>query len=99
MLTMFIIFLPRKMYWEEITASLLLNLSQEAIITRWMVKRLIFVCDYKEEQLHLSSSEIPEELTHLLPSSCACCTLFWAYFQLTCLLWKRVLNGNDGLMS
>ena len=82
------------MHWEEIAASLNLNIAQEALITRWMVKRLI----YEEDLLQLSSSENSEELTPLLPSSKSCCTLFWAYFQLTCLLWKRVLNGNGGLL-
>ena len=64
-----------------------------------MLEQVIFVCEDEEEVLQLSLSEhLSRESTPLIPSSSACCTLFWAYFQLTCLLWKRVLNGNGGLL-
>ena len=78
-------------------ASLNSSVSQEVLFTRWMLEQVIFVCEDKEEVLQVSSSENPsQESTPLIPSSSACCTLFWAYFQLTCLLWKRVLNGIGG---
>ena len=78
-------------------ASLNSSISQEVLFTRWMLEQVIFVCEDKEEVLEVSSSENPsQESTLLISSSGACCTLFWAYFQLTCLLWKRVLNGNGG---
>ena len=81
-------------------ASLNSSVSQEVLFTRWMLEQVIVVCEDKEEVLQVSSSEYPsQESTPLISSSSTCCTLFWAYFQLTCLLWKRVLNGNDGLMS
>ena len=77
-------------------ASINSNIDQEVLFTRWMVEQVIFVDGGKEKLLQESS---PENLpTSLIPSSCACCTLFWAYFQLTCSLWKRVLNGNSGLL-
>ena len=89
----------RKLCWEEIVASLKSNISQEMLFTRWMLEQVIFVCEDEEEVLQLSLSEhLSRESTPLIPSSSACCTLFWAYFQLTCLLWKRVLNGNGGLL-
>ena len=79
--------------------SLNSSISQEVLFTRWMLEQVIFVCEDKEEVLRVSSSEnLSQESTHLISSSSACCTLFWAYFQLTCLLWKRVLNGNGGLL-
>jgi len=80
-------------------ASLNSSISQEVLFTRWMLEQVIFVCEDKEEVLQVSSSENPsQESTPLIPSSSACCTLFWAYFQLTCLLWKKVLNGNGALL-
>ena len=80
-------------------ASLNSNISQEVLFTRWMLEQVILVCEDKEEALQLSSSEnLFQETTPLILSSKSCCTLFWAYFQLTCLLWKRVLNGNGGLL-
>ena len=86
-----------KLCWEEIVASLKSTISQEVLFTRWMQEQVI--CEDKEEVLQLSSSEnLSQESTPLIPSSSACYTLFWAYFQLTCLLWKRVLNGNSGLL-
>ena len=79
--------------------SLNSSISQEVLFTRWMLEQVIFVCEDKEEVLQVSSSEnLSQESTHLISSSSACCTLFWAYFQLTCLLWKRVLNGNGALL-
>ena len=80
-------------------ASLNSNISQEVSFIRWMMEEVIFVCEDKEEVLQLSSSEnLSQEATPLVPSSRSCYNLFWAYFQLTCLLWKRVLNGNSGLL-
>ena len=88
-----------KLCWEEIVASLNSNISQEVFFTRWTLERVILVCEDNQEVFQLSSSEnLPQESTPLIPSSKSCCTLFWAYFQLTCLLWKRVLNGNSGLL-
>ena len=72
-------------------------ISQEALFTSWMVEQLLFVCEDEDEVLQLSSSEnLPE--VHLSPSCGACYTLFWTYIQLSCLLWKRVLNGSSGLL-
>ena len=86
-----------KLCWEEIVASLNSTIYQEVLFTRWMLEQVIFVWEDKEEVLQSSSSEnLSQESTPLIPSSKSCCTLFWAYFQLTCLLWKRVLNGNSG---
>ena len=88
-----------KLCWEEIVASLNSTIYQEVLFTRWMLEQVIFVCEDKEEVLQSSSSEnLSQESTPLIPSSKSCCTLFWAYFQLTCLLWKSVLNGNSGLL-
>ena len=72
-------------------------ISQEGLFTSWMVKELLFVCEDKEEILQLSSSENLSQV-HLSPSCGACYTLFWTYIQLSCLLWKRVLNGSTGLL-
>lgn len=75
-----------------------LNIDQEVLFTRWMMEQVVFVCSGKEKLLQESSSEnLPEKSTPLIPSSSACCTLFWAYLQLTYLLWKKVLNGNGDL--
>lgn len=61
-----------------------------------MVEQVIIVRGDKEKLLQASLSEnLP---TPLISSSSACCSLFWAYFQLTYLLWKRVLNGSSGLL-
>ena len=99
MLIIFINLLYSKLRWEEMMVSLNSSISQEVLFTRWMLEQVIFVCEDKEEVLQVSSSENPsQESTLLIPSSSACCTLFWAYFQLTCLLWKKVLNGNGGLL-
>ena len=88
-----------KLCWEEVVASLNSTISQQVLFTRWMLEKVIFVCEGKEEVLQLSPSEnLSQETTPLIPSCRSCCTLFWAYFQLTCLLWKRVLNGNSGLL-
>ena len=86
-----------KLCSEKIVASLNSTIYQEVLFTRWMLEQVIFVWEDKEEVLQSSSSEnLSQESTPLIPSSKSCCTLFWAYFQLTCLLWKRVLNGNSG---
>ena len=88
-----------KLCWEEIVAFLNSNISQQVLFTRWMLEQVILICEDKKEVLQLSSSEnLSQETTPLIPSCRSCCTLFWAYFQLTCLLWKRVLNGNSGLL-
>ena len=88
-----------KLCWEEIVAFLNSTIYQEVLFTRWMLEQLILVYEDKEEVLQLSSSEnLSQETTPLIPSCRSCCTLFWAYFQLMCLLWKRVLNGNSGLL-
>ena len=86
-----------KLCSEKIVASLNSTIYQEALFTRWMLEQVIFVSEDNEKVLQFSSSEnLPQDSTLLVPSSNSCCTLFWTYFQLTCLLWKRVLNGNSG---
>ena len=91
-----------KLCWKEIVVSLNLKIDREALFTKWVMEQISLVCGDIEELPQVSSSEsLPkvstrQESTLLIPSSSACCTLFWAYFQLTCLLWKRVLNGNGG---
>ena len=88
-----------KLCWQEIVASLNSTISQEVLFTRWMLEQVILVCEDNKEAFQSSSTEnLLQEPTPLIPSSKSCCTLFWAYFQLTCLLWKRVLNGNSGLL-
>ena len=88
-----------KLCWEEIVASLNSTISQQVLFTRWMLEQVILICEDKKEVLQLSSSEnLSQETTPLIPSCRSCCTLFWAYFQLTCLLWKRVLNGNGDIL-
>jgi len=97
MLTLFIDLFFSKFCWEELVAFLNSKISQEVSLKRWMVDQLIFVCDDNKELLEMSLSEsLPEVSTFLIPSSKACCTLLLAYFQLTCLLWRRVLEGNNG---
>ena len=93
MLMLFIVLLFSSfLCWEEVVASLKSNVSQEVSLTRWMVEQVIIVCDDKNES---SSGSLPEVSTPLIPSSKSCSTLLLAYFQLTCLLWKRVLKGNN----
>ena len=82
---------------EEVVASLKSNISQEVLFTRWMVKQVILGYEHKKELLQMSSRETSPELsTPLIFSSSSCHTLFWTCFQLTCILWKRLLNGNIG---
>ena len=80
-------------------ASINSTIDREVLFTRWMMEQVIFICNDKEKVLEESSSEsLPEKSTLLISSSSACYALFWAYFQLTCLLWKKILNGNGGLL-
>ena len=80
-------------------ASINSTIDREVLFTRWVMEQVIFICNDKEKVLEESSSEsLPEKSTLLISSSSACYALFWAYFQLTCLLWKKVLNGNGGLL-
>ena len=97
MLMMFINLPFSRLCWEEIVMSLKSNISQEVLFTRWMVEQVILGYEHKKELLQMSSSEkLPELSTPLIFCSSSCHTLFWTYFQLTCILWKRVLNGNSG---
>ena len=97
MLMMFINLPFSRLCWEEIVMSLKSNISQEVLFTRWMVEQVILGYEHKKELLQISSSEkLPELSTPLIFCSSSCHTLFWTYFQLTFILWKRILNGNSG---
>ena len=79
--------------WESILTSLESNISQEEVFSKWIIEQVIFTSDEKKNLLQLQSSEDLSLVSiPLLPSASACTTIFWAYLQLTCFLWKRILN-------
>jgi len=56
-------------------------------------------CDGENIPLQLQLGEdLFEGSILLLLSASACTTIFWAYLQLTCLLWKRFLNEYISLL-
>ena len=87
------------MCWEEAVASLNSTISQEVAFTRWMLEQVVLGCGDKKELLQISSKDkLLEVSTPLIFSSSSCQSLFWTCFQLICILWKRVLIGNSGLL-
>ena len=59
----------------------------------WIMNQVMIACDDENIPFRLQSGEdLSQGSILLLPSASACTTIFWAYLQLTCLLWKRVLN-------
>ena len=87
------ILLSSKLPWENILALIESKVSQEELVSKWIMDIVMIACDDENILLQLQSSEdLSEESIPLLPSASACATIFWACLQLTCLLWKRVLN-------
>ena len=87
------ILLSSKLPWENILALIESKVSQEELVSKWILDQVMIAYD-DENILHQlqSSEDLSEESIPLLPSASACTTMFWACLQLTCLLWKRVLN-------
>ena len=87
------ILLSSKLPWENILALIESKVSQEELVSKWIMDIVMIACDDENILLQLQSSEdLSEESIPLLPSASACATIFWACLQLTCLLWKRVLS-------
>ena len=82
-----------KLSWEKALALIESKVSQEELVSKWIMDIVMIACDDENILLQLQSSEdLSEESIPLLPSASACTTMFWACLQLTCLLWKRFLN-------
>ena len=88
-----------RLCWEEAVASLNSFISQEVAFTRWMLEQVVLRCGDKTELLQISSNDkLLEVSTPLIFCSSSCQSLLWTCFQLICILWKRVLIGNSGLL-